>query len=321
MLTPLLLAVTQAAIFQDKTGDGEWFEEPIDRGLTLPRGWMSVELRLDSKRSTAFRNGRGRVVPYGDGTVFRSSRAWLNVSQGFSDRATLYLELPYLRSHLHNDLGADITTIALGDAHAGLVYDLAPEGLYAQLDLKTPSGVEWPHDFTNGTTGFLTGTGTTHLTLTLHERMPLGPGVAHAWAEGTWRIPGIVGYVVEKDGFGNGWLDAGDSVGGGATGSLPLGSRALLTLGGQAEFHQASQIGTSGASVWSIDKKALARTGGLWAFATGELLFSVSEHWGLCYDLQWQALGTDSRVFGGLGLEEFSPQPGITHGLALEGRW
>ena len=320
MFLPLLVSVAHAAIFQEKTGDGDWFEAPIERGLTLPRGWMSVELRLDSKRSTAFRRGGGAVVPYTDGTVFTTSTAWLDISQGFSDRTTFYLQIPWVSSHLRNDLGADIRTTALGDAHAGLIYGL-PKGLALQVDLKTPSGVEWPHDYTNGTTGFLTGTGTTHLGLRVHERYALDRVAAHAWAEGVWRIPGIVGYVVEKEGFGNGWMDPGDSLGAGLSGSLALGERALLTLGGEGHAFQMWQMGTSGASVWTINKEPVPHTGGLWAFATGGLSVSLNEHWGASYEARWQALGTDSRVFGGLGLEAFSPQPGVTHALALEGRF
>lgn len=281
---------------------------------------MSVALVGDHKRSSAYRNARGTVVPYGDGTAFTVHRVWLDIEQGFSDRATFTLRIPWVHSTLTNDLGADLSTFALGDAEAGLIYGNG-RGEAWQLELKAPSGVEWPHDFTNGTTGFLTGTGTTHLTMTLHERVQRERFAVHATAFGTWRIPGIVGYVVEKDGFGNGWMDAGDSAGGSLKLSAGLGDRVLVHVGGRAEMFQVFMTGTSGESVWTINKEVLPRTGGLWAHTGGGVEFALSEHWGLAYDAEWQAVGTDSRVFGGLGIEAFSPQPGVTHTVALEGRF
>jgi hypothetical protein len=84
---------------------------------------------------------------------------------------------------------------------------------------------------------------------------------------------------------------------------------------------QVFQTGTSGDSVFRINKEVLPRTGGLWVFAGGGVDVDLSRHWAVGYDLSWQAMGTDSRVFGGLGLEAFSPQPGITHTVSVEGRW
>jgi len=316
----LLLSTALAGILQTKTGDAEWFEAPIQRGVLMPRGWMSVELGADDKHSTAYRNARGQVVDYADGTEFVYHRLWLDIEQGFSDRVTFSLMVPWVHTTLKNDLGAELATLAMGDAVAGFTYGNL-RGEAVSLHLKTPSGVEWPSGFTNSTTGFLTGTGTTDLTLTLHEHVVRGRWAAHAQAFGTWRIPGIVGYVVEKDGFGNGWMDAGDSVGGELALKRALGQRVVVHADGRAEMFQVFQTGTSGDSVFRINKEVLPRTGGLWVFAGGGVDVDLSRHWAVGYDLSWQAMGTDSRVFGGLGLEAFSPQPGITHTVSVEGRW
>ena len=328
LLTAFLLATNaQAGPFTEKTSMGDWPETRVQRGYALPKGWLQLTAEVDHKDARAYRNAQGDVTEFEDGTRFHYFRTWLKIDQGFSRRAKLYLHLPYVSARLESDRGADVHTMAFGDAHAGFWYQPNPEGnaIWAvQLDYKAPSGVEWPSDFIGGPSNirsFLTGTGITNLGAHLHGRVLVGDRLAlRAEAGRVIKFPGIVGYVIETEGFGNGWLDPGDETRLGAELELQAHDKVSLDLGVLRSMRGAYKIGTSGASTTSVNWDLLAPEGSFTWFDLGAS-YTVNRHLELTGNLASQVQGTETMTFQPLGLEEFSPQPGRSWTGAVVVRW
>ena len=78
-----------------------------------------------------------------------------------------------------------------------------------RIELKSPSGLEWP----GPEHSLLTGTGSTNLSLHVLEVAHLLPAIRIDIEAGyVAKLPAIVGYVTEVDGYGHGWIDPGDEV-------------------------------------------------------------------------------------------------------------
>ena len=322
----LLLGMANAGIFNEKTTMSEWPEREIDADLVTPRGWLALGLGADMKRSTASRDDTGALTPH-EGAVWTYSQLWLHIDQGFSKRLSLNMDVPYVYAHLENDNGADITTRAFGDLRMGFVYQPwidTPNKLAIAVHTKAPSGVEWPSDFSGGeasTGSFLTGTGVTNVGAALRARRALGPVAPHLDVGYTFKIPTVVGYVVQTDGFGNGYLDPGDQLHARAGLDLQLGDRLMLSAGALYTRRGVYRVGVAGEGVWDLDLYDIPNSEGWFLDAQGGASLKANEHFGLRYDLAWQATGTSTELFDHFGLEEFSPQPGLTHGLTAEVRW
>ncbi len=323
----LWMAVTQAAVLGPKTTMGELPSREVDRELVLPRGWVAVSIGLDTKISRSSRDALGQVQEWEGGTRWRYSRAWLEVHQGFSARVTPYLRVPFVNANLRTSDGETVSTTALGDVHAGLFFQPwrgGPRTFAAQLDLKSPTGVEWPGSPMDGganTDSFLTGTGTTNVGLHLHAHARMGDLTRLEGRLGAVaRLPAVVGYVQEVGGFGNGWLDPGDE----AVGAVGLRVQARddlhLNVEVVASARGTTWVGTSGESVWRVSWDPMMDPG---LFLDGSFGFGwdVSKRWSVEGALGRSFLGGDTRTFAALGLEEFSPQPGVVGALSLEGRW
>lgn len=330
MLLPLLLstAAALAGPFTTRTSMGEWPDRQVERDFALPRGWVQIGLAADTKASTGYRNGAGEVVEWGGDTVWRYSVYQLQFDQGFSQRLRLYAHVPLVNASLRNDQGTDIRTVALGDVHTGFTVQPwlgKPWAVAAQLDLKSPSGLEWPSDFIGGPTnteGFLTGTGITNLGPALHARYRFGRVAAvqvhGAWV---WKFPGVVGYVMEDGGWGLGWMDPGNEIR--ASGDLTLQLGDDFALGGTGTWsHRGTYaMGTKGPGLALDDLEEIDGSAGDFVDAGGTLSWEPDAHVEVVARVTSQVVGSDTRLFAGLGLEEFSPQPGLTFGLTGVVRW
>lgn len=323
----LLLPAAIAAPFAQKSSQDPWPERQIDQGLLVPRGKLALGLAHDAKRSTATRDADGQVVPMAPGSTWYHRRTWLTVDQGFSRRITLYVHIPWVDALLLNDRGAMVQTRALGDVHTGLrtnPWPDAPTELAFQVDVKAPSGVEWPSDFIGGAAnqaGFLTGTGVTNLGLHAHARQPLADVAALELRAGYVRkFAAIVGYVVETDGFGNGWLKAGDEtvLSGRAEGQL--GSQVLLHVDSQASWRGPYSIGTSGPSLRSVEL-SVVQDPSLVVDVGGGLSWAPDPQLELQAAAGWQLAGADTRTFGHLGLDEYAPMPGMETRVGVVIKW
>jgi hypothetical protein len=317
-----------AGPFTERSSMGEWPETQLQRDFVLPRGWLQLGLGVATRASTAWRDETGQLIPYDDGTRFRHSSVSLEIDQGFSKRISLYARIPLVTNSLINSRGADISTSALGDIHTGLVVQpwLRRTSILAfSADVKAPSGLEWPADMIGGpssTSGFLTGTGVTNLGLFLHFRHRILERTALTLQAGqVFKFPAIVGYVLEEDGWGLGWLDPGDE-------SLLLGELSAQVLGDLSvsatcrySYRGVYAMGTKGPGTDAPDLDPLAGSNGAFLDVGGSLSYEPTRHLEFAALASAQILGPDTRLFASLGLEEFSPQPGLTLGGKGVIRW
>jgi hypothetical protein len=320
-----LSGVAEAGPFTSKTSQGELSRRVVDRPFVMPKGWLEVATAVDSKTSQAYRGSDGGLREQPKGMSWNHARLWLEVRQGFSDRVTLYGRVPWVRSSLRPAGGNEITTLAMGDAHTGLVVQpmLGGPGSFAvSLDLKAPSGVEWPSGSGGpaNTSSFLTGTGATNLSVLGHAKWAI-KGMASMAAELGYvrKFPAIVGYVVAQEGFGNGVINPGDEWILNTDITAMAGS--MVSLAGQLNFRRMgeSSVGINGSE--GRQMSALRHTGGDWVDVGLSLSVEPSAHWGVELSASQDLKGGDTRTFAHLGLEELAPQPGRRFGTKVVARW
>jgi len=323
-----MLAPAQAGVFNTKTMHGEWSEKQSQREHVLPKGWMALEVSLDNKTTHSFRDASGRKLRYDNDVAWSYSRMWLRFDQGFSRRLRLYIHVPWVEARLRNDNGTLIRTRALGDVNTGVVFQPVLDRRVAvagKLDIKAASGVEWPGNFVGGPTGtdsFLTGTGATNVGLHMLGRLLVFDSFALKLDTAfVWKVPGIVGYVVETDGFGNGWLDPGDELL--AHGSFVHNWTRDLAFQGEmrVSYRTAYRIGVSGPSVWKADLDPMPGSAGSFVDLGLSMSWEPDDHVELKAHFRSQVIGADTTQFAALGLEEFSPQPGTELGAGVVVRW
>jgi hypothetical protein len=324
----LLSPAVHAGPFTHRSSQGAWVERQVEREFTMPKGWLQLELAADSKGSHGSRDNTGAIVPHDDGTAWQYSRLWLNIHQGFGQRVSIYAQIPVVHAYLKSASGASTGTLAMGDVHTGFWFQPWRDNAWAlalQGDLKAPSGVEWPGDFIGGsanTSGFLTGTGITNVGAHLHLRRTLGSAAALRARVGYVRkFPSVVGYIIEDDGFGNGWLDAGDEFLGGLEAQVQIADAWAVTGGATYSHRGVYRMGVSGEGAASLDLSSIPNSAGDFVDAGLSLDFSPSTWVELGLGAQAQVLGSDTRLFSHLGLEEFSPQPGLVLDLRGAVRW
>ncbi len=319
-------SVSTAGPFTPKTMQGELAVSEVERTLVVPKGWLEFGLMVDTKRSVTYRGSDGVERAHPNGFAWSHSRLWLDVKQGFSPRVSLYAKLPIVRSSLQPVIGRPTTTMAMGDAHTGLIYQpwlASPHSVAFSVDLKSPSGVEWTEGTgaSGDTQSFLTGTGLTSLAAFTHVKGVLGPSVSTTAALGYIRkFPGVVGYVAEVGGFGNGVLNAGDEVNLHVQMTGQLGSR--IWLRGKADYRYLTEtwIGVNGALGSRIMRPVRHSAGG-WLVGEAAVGIEPTNRWTIEMRVNRDLMGGDSRPFAHLGLEELSPQPGMGIAIGAVSRW
>lgn len=328
ILTVLMSGFALAGVFNPKTTRGPWPDNQVSEAFVLPKGWLQLELSADSKFSRAYRDGAGDRVPYEGDTAWRYSRLWLKVDQGFSKRIRLYAHIPWVQAALRTDAGAITSTTALGDVHTGVTVQPWLDQSWAaafRVDLKAPIGVEWPSDFVGGPENiesFLTGTGITNLGAFAQGRYRFGNLLRVDAAAGYIRkFPGIVGYVVQTDGFGNGWLDPGDDLRIDGAVTTQVAPRIAVSSGLHSSFRQTYRIGVAGPDAPRPTLGPIAGTAGHFVDGWAGLSVALKQNFEVAARMEVDLLGSDTRTFAYLGLEEFSPQPGVQMGLSAAARW
>lgn len=130
-----------------------------------------------------------------------------------------------------------------------------------------------------------------------------------------------MGYVLEDNGFGLGWLDPGNELL--LQGDLLVQVLDDLAFGGSARYSQRGPygIGTKGAGTDAPELQTIANSDGAFTDIGASVSFEPSTHFEVQARLSSQVLGSDTRLFAPLGLEEFSPQPGLTLGCTGVYRW
>ena len=311
----MLTGQAQAGPFTPKSSQGDWNAIRSDRGFVLPKGWLQVGFGIDHKSSTAYRGADGGLRQQPKGMLWQHSKLWLEVEQGFSRRVTLYGRVPVVRSSLQPASGNEVTTVAMGDAHAGFRVQPVTADWWdtaVSLDLKVPSGVEWPAG-TGGpgnTESFLTGTGITNLGLHVHGAVRLS-GLMKAMSSVGYvrKFPGIVGYVTATEGFGNGVIDPGDEWVSETALVVNPTSYAAISLGARVRAVGLSEIGTNTDGVRRLSP--VQHSSGTWVDGRAQIALDATEHWSIEAGATIDRAGGDTRPFAHLGLEELSPQPGV----------
>ena len=321
----VLTGAADAGPFTAKTSQGEWVENAVMRPLVLPKGWLEVGIGADTKKSTQYRGGDGGLRAYSEDIGWRYSRLWFELRQGFSDRVTLYGRVPIVDARLDLAMGSQVSTTDVGDARLGVMVqpwldELVDVGF--SIELKTPTGVEWPEGSggPDDTHGFLTGTGTTDLGANVHgrlalmERFKLGADIGYVH-----KFAAIVGYVEEVGGFGNGIMDPGNEFRLGASVMGKLIDGVSLSVAGRHRSIGEAQIGVSGDGERVL--RPIRPSGGEWFDASVTLSVEPSRHWLVEGWTARDLTGADTRTFAHLGLEDFAPQPGWTFGSRVAARW
>ncbi len=307
----------------------DWPDRQVERRFTLPKGWTQVALSYEHKVAVHYWS------PGGDRTRWRNNTRWdystlnLRLSHGFSKHLRMDLDLPVMvRAQLRNALGTNTVTSGMGDARVALTAQpwLAETWHVAYtLHVDTPSGVEWPGDYVGGpasTSSFLTGTGSTGVGLTAHHRLVAARLFSAELSLGwTFRLPGVVGYVLEDGGFGNGWLDPGDVLDGHIALGLQLGGDVAWHMDGWVSHRTPYRIGTSGSSVLRANLDPIPDSAGTYVDTGTRLSWEPLQNLELGAMARVALLGADTTRFGPLGLEAFAPQPGWTFGGTVTGRW
>jgi len=330
ILSAAILTLTSALAgpFTAKTMQGDFPQRETERELVLPKGWVELSIAGSEKVSTSYRDEDGALQARSNKTVWTYRQTWLRIEQGFSPRVTLYAHIPMVRSTLENTSDVSTQTRAMGDVHAGMRVQPflgTRHKLALDLDLKTPSGLEWPSDFiggANNTSSFLTGTGVTNLGLQLRGRAGLTDSLAlEAQLGYVQKFPAVVGYVLETGGFGNGWLSPGNETRAQASLLCQMGPR--VSGHGDLVFSSrgAHQIGVSGQSTLAVELDTLDGTESQYVDIGGGFQVAVNRSLELRASAMGQISGTDTRTFAHLGLEELSPQPGVTSELEVVLRW
>ncbi len=100
-----------------------------------------------------------------------------------------------------------------------------------------------------------------------------------------------------------------------------MGSHVALSAGVDMSHRGRYRMGVSGDTLTGRVMSDLP--GEPATFVDGSLTLSVepTDHWEISTHAKRDLAGGDTRTFAHLGLEEFSPQPGLELGLGVACRW
>jgi hypothetical protein len=323
----LHIGSAHAGVFQHKTMHEEWSPRQVEQEYVLPRGWYNVGLTAQHKSTSQYRDWAGTAIAWEEGATWTYSQLWLRLEHGFSSRTTVYLNAPFNWARLTNDRGADIQSIGLGDIHTGIRFQPwrgKPGALAFRVDLKAPSGLEWPSNFTGGpdaTEGFLMGTGATNLGLYTYGHYRVG-SLFRAGLEVGWvfKFPAVTGYVVEVGGFSNGWLNPADVLHVHVPLTLQVADGLALSSLSTFQYRTWYTMGVSGEGLKLTEMFDVLEPA-VFLDTGAELSWDASTNLGLTLAGSYQVLGGTTLMFGHLGLEELAPQPGLTLSLGAHLRW
>ena len=323
----LICSLLRADPFYSKSMQEKWEPQYAMRSLLLPKGWSSVSLEGSSKISQHYRDDEGMLQSI-EPSLWNYNTLHLRYQHGLSRNLTLYFDIPWVLPVLHTQDQGTISSFALGDVHSGILMRLTPQKNDSEIvlgvSLKSPSGAEWPASAKGSPydiQGFLTGTGTTNLTATMFAKK----NISHFYsligsASYTYTFRSVVGYIIEADGFGHGMLDPGNYLKANLENRLQLGSALSMSLSAHFSYQSEYYMGVSGAGIgWENPQQIRGSSqflDGLWG-----VRWEPTPQWSWEGSVLYQILGTDTRLFSVLGLEEFSPQPGWVFSLGGTRRW
>ena len=237
--------------------------------------------------------------------------------------------LPVVWQYLNKEYFDDsIQTIGLGDVYTGVrfrTYHEKGRNIFLSLELKSPSGIEWPSGlsgYPNDITGFLTGTGTTNLGISSQIEFDLNPQKYNmAFDIGyVYKFRSVVGYVIEEEGFGNGRLQPGSEIYLNWLHRIGINKHFQSDVWSTYSYRGTYFYGTSGDGIaWNNKNELMSPT--QYADIGYSIIYAPSLSQNLSVSIQHQIWGSDTQLFSILGLEGFSPQPGTTFSFGYEVLW
>lgn len=321
MLYFALLSLVQAEVLYPKAMQGDMPLQRVDRNLVLPKGVFEIQTNAIAKISTGYRDIDGQIQSYSTG-VWNHNQAHLRISHGLSPRISVYMDVPFVYARwLPQGMGdSNISTLALGDVRSGFFYqpdkrlcNSTTQYAYG-MELKAASGVEWPTSNYDGPfdiSGFLTGSGVTNIKAHTQLQRKLSEKTATTLSLGyAYKVRAVVGYIVETGGFGNGIIKPGNELEITATQLWQLTDKVTISPMVHASYRSKYQIGVSGPTVWWTEKHELLPHQYFVDVGTA-FGYDFSTRFAMNYLLEYQAMGTTTQTFAVLGIEEFSPQPGL----------
>lgn len=211
MLVPLVLLAlaspAHAAGFQAKTMRAPLPAVEVERGLTLPRGWLELGISYEHKLATGAWSADGERVEWEDARWLYTTER-IDLRYGISPRAELYWALPLHYVRLTNEaLDTDTSTFGLGDARFGwrlewLRRSAPTTSVASSLEARLPTGSEAPGSLIGGpntVSTFVLGTGQMDLAFHTGVRQQLGPVAVTVDGSYTRRFSGVTQYTVEVE--------------------------------------------------------------------------------------------------------------------------
>lgn len=322
-----LVPGASAAGLQAKTMRAPLPAVEVERGLTLPRGWLELGVTYEHKLAAGAWSPEGERVEWEDARWLYTTQR-LDLRYGISPRAELYWSLPFHYVRLTNEaLGTDTSTFGLGDARFGWrvewLHRSAPTtSVASSLEARLPTGSEAPGSLIGGAntvSTFVLGTGQMDLAFHTGARQQLGPVAVTVDGSYTRRFSGVTQYTVEVEQYQFlGRFKPGDE------GRLVVepGVQAgpvYLAVEGRLRAWLPAAVGTTSAGVLPDGHlEPLAGTGGWAVDVTPSVTANVSRGVDLRAAVGIPVRGEDLSFFP---LEEISPTRGLTWSGGVELRY
>ncbi len=326
LVIPLLVATVTVPA---RAADSESAAVPtrvVSVPLDPPRGEFALEVGYGYRTTTETFGSDGFPVQAEAGARW-TVQAWeVAAAYGLTDRTSLHVTLPVLRPSLdHEGLESPITNPgpAPGDtsieAHWRFRERRRPYGAWvAMLHVSAPTGVDAP-----GSPGsaLVTGTGIPELGVGLMARRQLGPAAVRLACAYVLRIAQVVPYATAEypDGTtGLARLHPGNAARAGFTVELEPRPILWMALDATAEWQGAYRLGTTSARWFpSTQLEPTEGTERLYLSAGADAAFPLTDTVTVTLFGRYRFFGKTLPEFAALGLEAFSPPPGLWAGGAV----
>jgi len=329
-----------ASFLQTATARDDMASREVDRGLVMGKGWVQLSVGLSWKHSTSgFTAGDG-VFNVGEG----SSESWRNEGVfdyrlithkaywGYTRKAQIYFELPFVAATLRNELLRDdqgnmqpLNSVSLGDVRFGWRYQWVATDkekfrtfFATDVSAKVPTGNESPGSYLGGPANvqtIISGTGTFDLQVLLGLRQQLSVVALELWGGYVYKPSGVVQWLIEteRNQF-NARVDPGDAVRLDIALAATLVRPLSLRVDFKNTYRMATRVGTSTRGIPACDGcKTIPNSAGFWSDIRGTVQFwDINFPLGFDLYFEYTLWGRNSMALW--PLEDFSPSRGFTAG-------
>ncbi len=337
LLSAVPLKEARASAFQTHTYQADLPLRLVERPLVLGKGWVQLSFGFDAKVSTSYFLAGDSVwnmgttegtnqSPYANNARWNYNQVHIRADWGFTKNSQLFLDIPFVISHLGNDIGADITSAGLGDVRLGIIQQwyrhIDQKGrfntsLASTLEVKTPTGNESPGSYLSSpgnVTYLVLGTGTYDLALDLALKQQLGPLALKVRAGYTAKFSNVVEYLIEdEENQFNLRIDPGDEVNFDIGLLAQLGPYVGLELGMINTYRGRTRTGPSSEGIDPCSAcDPIEGSNGIWTDGRIGLSVSPINRFQVDGFVEYTLAGRNSTFM--FPLEDISPSRGMTAG-------